>query len=189
MRLIVGLGNPGPAYARTRHNIGFWVAETLAAGAGLTFKRQGMAATAQGFVTGRDVTVAKPQTFMNRSGPAVAALIESLGLDLHDVIVVHDDLDLDPGRIRLKAHGGHGGHQGVLSLMHALGTDRFARVKIGVGRPPAYYEAADYVLAPVSADERVVLDEAVEQAVLSLECWVAEGLVAAMNRFNQVSGK
>ena len=159
MQLIVGLGNPGPAYAKTRHNAGFWVVEALAREAGLTFKRRGL--VAQCLVAGQGMTLAKPQMFMNRSGPAVAALLESLGLDLHDVMVVHDDLDLDPGRIRLKAHGGHGGHQGVLSLIHALGTDRFARLKIGVGRPPAGMEAADYVLAPVSAGEPVLLDKAV----------------------------
>jgi PTH1 family peptidyl-tRNA hydrolase len=184
VRLIVGLGNPGPEYAGTRHNAGFWVVEAVAAGSGLKFKRQGMAARARGLVAGREVVLAKPQAFMNRSGPVVAELIDGLGLDLHDVIVIHDDLDLDPGRVRLKARGGHGGHNGVLSIINTLGTDRFARLKLGVGRPPAGQEAADYVLTPVPSRERAVLDKTVEQAVLALECWVSEGLAAAMNRFN-----
>lgn len=189
MRLLVGLGNPGPEYAETRHNAGFWVVEAVAAGAGLKFRRQGMAAKAQGFVAGREVILAKPQAFMNRSGPVVAELIDGLGLDLHDVIVIHDDLDLDPGRVRFKTRGGHGGHNGVLSIINTLGTDRFARLKLGVGRPPAGEEAADYVLAPVLAGERAVLDEGVEQAALALEYWIAEGLMTAMNRFNQSPSK
>jgi PTH1 family peptidyl-tRNA hydrolase len=130
------------------------------------------------------VTLAKPQSYMNRCGPVVAALIGELGLDLSEVIVVHDDLDLDPGRLRIKARGGHGGHNGVLSIIDALESDRFARVKIGIGRPPDGVDPADYVLAPVSARERAVLEEAVLQAAKAVECWVCEGLMAAMNRFN-----
>ena len=158
--------------------------DALAAGAGLEFKRRGAVSRAQGVVAGRDVTLAKPQAFMNRSGPIVADLVAGLGIELKDVIIVHDDLDLDPGRVRLKAHGGHGGHNGILAIITALETDQFARVKLGVGRPPEGMEAEDYVLASVPAGERAVFDEAVGQAVLAVECWVSEGLAAAMNRFN-----
>ena len=189
MRLIVGLGNPGPAYAGTRHNAGFWVVDALAAEARLVFKRHGLASRAQGVVAGRDVTLVKPQAFMNRSGPIVADLIAGFGIQISDVMVVHDDLDLDPGRVRLKARGGHGGHNGVLSIITALDTNRFARMKIGIGRPPADLEAEDYVLRPVPAVERAVLDKAVGEAVLALECWIAEGLAVAMNRFNRVPSK
>lgn len=184
MRLIVGLGNPGPAYAGTRHNVGFRVVEALAAGAGLRFRRQGEASCARGRLSGQAVTLAKPQTYMNRSGPVVVALIGDLGLDLNDVIVVHDDLDLALGRVRIKSRGGPGGHNGVLSLIDALGADRFARVKIGVGRPPAGDDPADYVLSPVPPGERSVLDDAVRRAVEAVECWIAEGVMTAMNRFN-----
>ncbi len=184
MRLIVGLGNPGPAYAETRHNVGFWVVAAVAAEAGMRFRRHGEVLRAEGRLAGQEVTLAKPQSYMNRSGPVVAALVGDLGLDLSEVIVIHDDLDLDPGRIRIKARGGHGGHQGVLSIIDALESDRFARVKIGIGRPPDGVDPADYVLAPVSARERAVLEQVVLQAVRAVECWVGEGLMAAMNRFN-----
>jgi PTH1 family peptidyl-tRNA hydrolase len=122
---------------------------------------------------------------MNRSGPAVAALISDLVLDLSDVIVVHDDLDLAVGRLRMKSRGGAGGHNGVLSIIEALGSDRFARVKIGVGRPPAGEEAEDYVLSAVPPGERSILDETVQRAAQAVECWIADGVMTAMNRFNQ----
>ena len=186
MRLIVGLSNPGQEYAGTRHNAGFWAVEAFAAGAGLKFRRHGEAATTHGHVAGDAVTLVKPQAYMNRSGPIVAALIDDLALDLSDVIVVHDDLDLDPGRLRIKSRGGAGGHNGVLSIIDALGSDRFARLKIGVGRPPAGEDPAEYVLSPVLRSERPVLDEAVQQGVQALECWIAEGLLTAMNRFNRL---
>ena len=143
MRLIVGLGNPGPACAETRHNVGFWVVEAVAAEAGSRFRRYGEVLRAEGRLAGQAVTLAKPQSYMNRSGPVVAALIGDLDLDLSEVIVVHDDLDLDPGRLRIKARGGHGGHNGVLSIIDTLESDRFARVKIGIGRPPDGVDPAD----------------------------------------------
>src|SRR5438093_13661165 len=121
---------------------------------------------------------------MNRSGPVVAALVGDLGIELTEVIVIHDDLDLYPGRIRIKARGGHGGHQGVLSIIDALESDRFARVKIGIGRPPDGVDPADYVLSPLSARVRAVLEQVVLQAAKAVECWVGEGLMAAMNRCN-----
>jgi peptidyl-tRNA hydrolase, PTH1 family len=184
VRLIVGLGNPGPAFAETRHNVGFWVVAAVAAEGGMRFRRHAEVLRAEGRLAGQAVTLAKPQGYMNRSGPVVAALMGDLGLDLNELIVVHDDLDLDPGRIRIKARGGHGGHNGVLSIIDALESDRFARVKIGIGRPPEGIDPADYVLAPVSTRERAVLEEAVEQAERAVECWVGEGLMVAMNRFN-----
>jgi len=184
LRLIAGLGNPGPYYAATRHNAGFWVADELAARARLTFMRQGDGYVARGSIVGQDVVLVKPLEFMNESGPVLARVIEEFGLPLHDMIVVHDDLDLDPGRVRLKARGGHGGHNGVLSIIQSLGTDEFPRVKIGTGRPAMGIDAADYVLAPMSSHDRAVLAQAIELAVSAVECWIAEGLAAAMNRFN-----
>jgi PTH1 family peptidyl-tRNA hydrolase len=192
LRAIVGLGNPGPAYAKTRHNIGFWVVDALAAEANLRFRRRGLSLRAHGTVAGHELVLAKPQTFMNHSGHAVAEFLADVGLlpsDLRDVIIVHDDLDLEPGRLRLKARGGHGGHNGVLSIIETLGTDLFARLKIGVGRPPEGMDAADYVLLPPAPDERISLAEAVERGVQVLHCWRDEGLVTAMNRFNQAAVK
>jgi PTH1 family peptidyl-tRNA hydrolase len=189
VRLIVGLGNPGPTYAGTRHNVGFWVVDALAARMRATFKRHGSSFLAQGSVAGEEVTLAKPQAFMNRSGPVVADLVDALRVALNEVIVVHDDLDLDPGRLRFKARGGHGGHNGILSIIETLGADRFARLKIGVGRPPEGMDAADYVLDRVKTGERAAFEDAIEQAVPALECWISDGLATAMNRFNRVSSK
>jgi PTH1 family peptidyl-tRNA hydrolase len=188
LRAIVGLGNPGPAYAKTRHNIGFWVVDALAAEAGLRFRRRGLSLRAHGSVAGCDLILAKPQTFMNHSGQALAEFLADADLtpsDMRDVIIVHDDLDLDLGRVRLKARGGHGGHNGVLSIIETLGTELFARLKIGVGRPPQGDDPAEYVLTAPSPDERAILVEAVERGVQVLYCWLDEGLGPAMNRFNQ----
>ena len=188
MRLIIGLGNPGPAYAKTRHNVGFGVVEAIAAAAHSNFRRHGLSLRAQASVAGQEVTLAKPQTFMNQSGEALAELLSDMGLDpadLRHLILVHDDLDLDLGRIRLKARGGAGGHNGVLSIIDVLGTDRFARVKIGIGRPPSGVDAADYVLGPVPSGDRSVLNDTMDQAVDALQCWLSEGLAVAMNRFNR----
>ena len=184
MRLIAGLGNPGRRYAESRHNVGFWVIDRLAARAGVSFRFQQGAYVTRTSAGSEDLIFVKPDEYMNESGPAVTRMIEEFGLSLDDVIVVHDDLDLDPGRVRLKARGGHGGHNGVLSLIESLQNDGFARVKIGVGRPPQGMDAADYVLIPVSCDERRVLDKAIDVAVSAVDCWIVDGLAAAMNRFN-----
>ena len=161
------------------------MADRLAAQAGLKFTRQADSDVARGVVVGEDVVLVKPHQFMNRSGPVLARLIDEFGLPRHEMIVVHDDLDLDPGRVRLKARGGHGGHNGVLSIIEALDSEEFPRIKVGIGRPPVGVDAADYVLAPMSPNDRAVLEKAIEVAVSAAECWIAEGLAAAMNRFNR----
>ncbi len=125
---------------------------------------------------------------MNLSGQAVAELVSQIGFkpsDLDNLLIIHDDLDLDVGRIRVKARGGAGGNNGVLSIIDALGTDQFARVKIGIGRPPVGMEAAEYVLRPARGDDRAVLDDAMERAVEAVRCWISEGLATTMNRFNR----
>jgi PTH1 family peptidyl-tRNA hydrolase len=187
LRLIVGLGNPGAEYAKTRHNVGFAVVEALASEAAAGFRRRGLSLRAHGSLHGEDLIFAKPQTFMNLSGQAVAELVSQIGLkpsDLHNVLLIHDDLDLDVGRVRVKARGGAGGHNGVLSIIDALGTDQFARLKIGIGRPPIGMEAADYVLRPARGDDRALLHDAMERAVEAVRCWISEGLAATMTRFN-----
>ena len=187
MRVIVGLGNPGPAYAKTRHNVGFCLVEALAAEAHSNFRRHGLSLRARASLAGQELILAKPQTFMNQSGQAVADLLSEVGLDhadLRDLILIHDDLDLDLGRVRLKARGGAGGHNGVLSIIDSLGTDRFARLKIGVGRPPSGVDAADYVLSPVASGDRAVLNETMQHALDAVQCWISEGLPVAMNRYN-----
>jgi peptidyl-tRNA hydrolase, PTH1 family len=188
LRLIVGLGNPGAEYARTRHNLGFAVVEALASEAGAGFRRRGLSLRASGSFHGEDLIFAKPQTFMNLSGQAVAELVSQIGLkpsDLDNLLIIHDDLDLEVGRIRVKARGGAGGNNGVLSIIDALGTDQFARVKIGIGRPPVGMDAADYVLRPARGDDRVLLDDAMERAAEAVRCWISEGLATTMNRYNR----
>ncbi|MDE3226320.1 MAG: aminoacyl-tRNA hydrolase [Nitrospirota bacterium] len=188
MHLIVGLGNPGDRYARTRHNVGYRVVERAAAHWAIPLTPIGVARQGRGVVGQTDVTLALPLAWMNQSGPAVKAVAEVLGLpagQLSDsMTVVHDDLDLPLGRLRIKRRGGPGGHNGILSLITTLDTDEFCRVKLGVGRPPVGVDAADYVLAPFGAEEVPHVDAMIEQAVLALECLLTDGVAAAMNRFN-----
>ncbi|MBM4123956.1 MAG: aminoacyl-tRNA hydrolase [Nitrospira sp.] len=192
MRLIVGLGNPGERYARTRHNVGFRVLERAAARWAIPLRTAGDVRQGRGLVGSSerpvDVALAQPLAWMNLSGPPVKALVESLGIapeQLSDhLIVVHDDLDLPLGRLRLKRRGGPGGHNGILSLITTLDTDEFCRVKLGIGRPPLGIAVADYVLAPFLAEEVPQADAMIEQAVLALESVLADGMAAAMNRFN-----
>lgn len=188
MQLIVGLGNPGDRYARTRHNVGCRVVERAAARWAIPLTPIGVARQGRGVVGQTDVTLALPLAWMNQSGPAVKAVAEALGLPagpLSDsMTVVHDDLDLPLGRLRIKRRGGPGGHNGILSLITTLDTDEFCRVKLGVGRPPVGVDAADYVLAPFGAEEVPHVDAMIEQAVLALECLLTDGVAAAMNRFN-----
>ncbi|MFM8550951.1 MAG: aminoacyl-tRNA hydrolase [Nitrospiraceae bacterium] len=192
MRLIVGLGNPGDRYAGTRHNIGYRVVERAAARWAIPLKPVGDARQGHGRVGPADrpvdVTLVQPLAWMNHSGPAIKAVMEALGLASEQwpdrLIVVHDDLDLPLGRLRVKRRGGPGGHNGILSLITTLDTDEFCRVKLGIGRPPSGMEAADYVLAPFVAEEGPLVDAMIEQALLALECLLTEGIAAAMNRFN-----
>ena len=166
--------------------MGFAIVEALAAEARVDFRRRGLSLRAHGE---EDVIFAKPQTFMNLSGQAVGELISQIGInpssDLQNFLLIHDDLDLDVGRLRVKARGGAGGNNGVLSIINTLGTDQFARLKIGIGRPPMGIDPADYVLRPARGDERALLQEAMERAVEAVHCWISEGLATTMNRFNR----
>ncbi|MBK8461793.1 MAG: aminoacyl-tRNA hydrolase [Nigerium sp.] len=194
--LVAGLGNPGPAYASTRHNVGFMVADELAARARVSFSApRGMradvcetrlAASGMGGV-GADaqrVVLLKPRTFMNDSGAALAKACAYYKIPPEHVIVVHDELDLDFGRLRVKSGGGDNGHNGLKSIRAALGTGDFLRVRFGIGRPPGRQDARDYVLAPIPANLRE--DYAVETArnADAVELLIAAGLVPAQNRFN-----
>lgn len=188
MRVIVGLGNPGDRYAPTRHNVGARVVERAAALWVISLKTVGSARMGTGRVGPADraveVTLAVPHAWMNRSGPAVAELLSRLGCTVQDLVVVHDDLDLPPGRLRFKRNGSAGGHNGVSSVIAELGTEEFARLKVGIGRPDPGTDAADYVLAPFAKDEEPLIEASVTRAVQALECLVVEGIEAAMNKFN-----
>lgn len=183
--LIVGLGNPGPAYEGTRHNIGFAVVDALAARAGVALLREkGDVLVGWGRHRGCGFGLAQPQTYMNRSGSAVLALVRRYGLSAAELLVVVDDLNLEPGRLRLRAGGSAGGHNGVQDVIDSLGTDAFPRLRIGIGSAFPRGGQVDYVLAPFAEAERPVIDAAVEQACEAALLFACEGTVTAMNRHN-----
>jgi PTH1 family peptidyl-tRNA hydrolase len=184
--LVVGLGNPGPKYADNRHNVGFRCVERLAVVHGLSFsRRQKRALIALGTLRQRPVILAKPRTFMNRSGYAVASLVNFYRVPVERLLVVHDDLDLPLGSTRMRPSGGAGGHRGVRSIINQLGSRDFPRLRIGIGRPPGRMDPADYVLQDFSSDEEPLVEEALEQAVAAIETWLAEGIDEAMSRYNR----
>ncbi len=184
MYLVVGLGNPGSRYGRTRHNAGFMVLDELARRHGETFKAKRKAEIAQVDVAGEKVVLVKPMTFMNLSGEAVKKYRRHYRLGPENILVVHDDIDMAPGLIRIRTGGSTGGHLGVQSIMEHLGSDRFPRLKVGVGRPPAGAEAADYVLSKVESADMEKLEEAILRAADAVEVLVMEGPAKAMNSFN-----
>jgi peptidyl-tRNA hydrolase, PTH1 family len=182
--LVVGLGNPGENYARTRHNLGFMVADLLAARLGSKFKthKRSGAEIVTGRLAGQAVVLAKPRSYMNESGRQVGPLANFYSVPPADIIVIHDELDIDFGRIRLKLGGGEGGHNGLRSVATALGTKDFQRVRIGIGRPPGRKDPATFVLENFSATERPEVPTVCEQAADATELLIDLGLESAQNR-------
>ncbi len=188
MKLVVGLGNPGEDYARTRHNVGFLVADGLARACGVAFStRKFGAEIAEASVGQERVWIMKPQTYMNHSGEAVGSALRFWKLGLGDLVVVHDDLELDPLRVQVKVGGGHGGHNGLRSLNALVGGTDYVRVRVGVGRPPARMDSADYVLGRFAKSEEKAVEECVGWAVEAARMVVELGAVKAMNQFNRRS--
>ena len=183
--LVVGLGNPGETYRHTRHNVGFQVVSRLAATAGIrldcldTDRRWGRAR-----IAGRSVVLVHPLAYMNRSGPPVRRLMEEMEIDRREMLVVHDDIDLALGRLKIKEKGGDGGHRGIRSLMDALGTGDFCRLRFGIGRPAPGTDAVDHVLGKFTPQETVVIDTTIERACGAVATVLVDGTRAAMNRFN-----
>jgi PTH1 family peptidyl-tRNA hydrolase len=185
MRLVVGLGNPGDRYRRTRHNVGFMVADALAARAGVTrWQEEADAWTAVARVGDEAVLLVKPATFMNRSGVAVERLLAAHGGGPADLVAVVDDVALDLGILRVRERGSHGGHNGLRSLVETLGSDEFARVRVGIrkGEPPE--DLAGYVLSEFPDEDVLVVQEMVGLAADAVECLLREGGGETMNRFN-----
>lgn len=184
--LVVGLGNPGREYAGTRHNVGADVVETLARRHGVTLTRskRERASVGEARIAGRRVALAVPLTYMNESGLAVAPLAKHLAVDPTDIVVVHDELDLEPAVLRVKAGGGLAGHNGLRSIVHHLHSDAFLRVRIGVGKPPSKERGADHVLSRQPKREREAMAVTVEEAADAVECIAADGVDTAMNRYN-----
>ncbi|MFN0142811.1 MAG: aminoacyl-tRNA hydrolase [Mycobacterium sp.] len=181
--LVVGLGNPGPQYAKTRHNVGFMVADLLAARLGAPFKvhKRSGADIVTGRLGNRSVILAKPRAYMNESGRHVGPLAKFYSVSAADVIVIHDELDIDFGTIRLKVGGGEGGHNGLRSVVNALGTKDFQRVRIGIGRPPGRKDPAAFVLETFTAAERDEMPAIYAQAADATELLIETGLESAQN--------
>lgn len=185
MKLIVGLGNPGSKYELTRHNIGFLVIDQLADELKIDLtKTKYNAALGQGSIDGEKVILAKPQTFMNLSGEAVGPIANFYKIDKKDILVIYDDLDLDVGRLRFRGKGGAGGHNGIKSLLAHLGGEEFARLKVGIGRPPEGWQTADYVLSRFTEEEWKDIINTVEKATSGCIAWAKSGIIQAMNEFN-----
>lgn len=186
MFLIVGLGNPGREYANTRHNIGFDVIETLAEQENIpVLEKKHKAVIGKGYIGGQKVILAKPQTYMNLSGESVREMIDYYKIDEREgLIVISDDVSLEPGQIRLRKKGSAGGHNGLKNIIAHLGHDEFQRVKMGVGEKPKGYDLADYVLGHFTQDERKLMDDAAKEAADAIRMIMTDGIEAAMNRFN-----
>ena len=192
MKLIVGLGNPGPEYAYTPHNAGFLAIDRIAAVCDVQVaNRRGRALTARTKLAGHDVLLAKPETFMNLSGLSVGALMDELEIGVENLIVLYDELDFPLGTLRLAQRGSANGHNGVKSVSGVLGTEEWLRVRIGVGKPPlesgriVKAGGADYLLTPMRKQELATLDEVLDQAVRAVEAVLTKGVGAAMNEFNR----
>ncbi|HEY7221536.1 MAG TPA: aminoacyl-tRNA hydrolase [Candidatus Binatia bacterium] len=186
MKLIVGLGNPGEPYEGTRHNLGFLIVDRLAVQNHIAMAKGPCdSIVGEGSCGGVGVVLAKPQTFMNLSGSAVGCLIETYHGSTDDLVVIYDDLDLPFGRLRIRPHGGAGGHRGVLSVSERLAGAPFCRVRMGIGRPPAGIDAVDYVLERFDSQESAELDKIVDRAAESVVALLRDGLERAMACYNQ----
>ena len=183
--MTVGLGNPGRKYRFTRHNMGFMVVDHLARRHGLALDRRKFDVRyGRGKVLDASVLMAKPMTFMNRVGPAVVKLAHFYRLNTQDITVIHDDLDLVFGTLKIKRKGGDGGHNGVKSLIHALGTDQFTRIRVGIGRPQDQTDVSGYVLNRFHPTQVGLVEAVIQQATDALETVVTKGVSEAMNRFH-----
>ena len=185
MRLLVGLGNPGAKYARTRHNVGFRVAEEAARACGVALDQERWGAVyGVGRAGGDSLAILLPQTFMNLSGEAVGQAARFWKIDPASVVVAHDELDFEFGRLQVKTGGGDGGHNGLKSLRQHLGTGEFVRVRVGIGRPPLEWDPSDWVLAKFSPDEEKQIEDTIAEAAQAARLAVAGDVKTAMNRFN-----
>ena len=193
MKLIVGLGNPGRGYAHNRHNIGFMCLSHFALTQGIRFdKKRGKARIGLAEIAGSRVVVAKPQTYMNLSGQAVSRLVKRFDISLDNLLIIHDDLDLPTGKIRIRRGGGSAGHKGVASVIAELGHQDFLRLRVGIGRPPVVEGSTEiteadiigYVLGEFAHEEKQAITQAIPRVSEAILCLLTEGLTTAMNRYN-----
>ncbi|MFC2056604.1 aminoacyl-tRNA hydrolase [Chloroflexota bacterium] len=193
MKLIVGLGNPGRKYEKSRHNLGFMCLNYFARTQGIRFdKKQGRARIGSGEVGGSKMVVARPQTYMNRSGQAVSRLVKKYKVNLDSLLVIHDDLDLPLGKIRIRQGGGSAGHKGINSVAVELGSQDFARLRVGIGRPAVVEGSSEtteadtvvYVLSDFTSEEKGTVTQVIPVVSEAILCLLTEGLTAAMNKYN-----
>jgi len=191
MYIIVGLGNPGPKYAGTRHNVGFDTIDMLAEANNISMlESKHKALVGKGYIAGEKVILAKPVTFMNLSGESVRQLIDYYKVDEEDnLIVIYDDISLEPGQLRIRKKGSAGGHNGIKNIIAHLGHDTFMRVKVGVGEKPKGYDLADYVLGHFSKEEEKIMIESFKNAAEAVVVMMKEGADAAMNQYNVKKSK
>lgn len=188
--MIAGLGNPGAEYAQTKHNVGFMLVDALAERLGASnWKMKQDALLAEARIASEKVLLVKPMTYMNESGRAIGPLLSWYKLAPEDLIVVHDDLDIPAGSIRIRKKGSAGGHNGIKSILYHVQAETFSRVRIGIGRPPAGWTVIHHVLAPFAAPDKELVEEAIRYLLPAVECMVANGVDLAMNRFNPVRAK
>jgi peptidyl-tRNA hydrolase, PTH1 family len=184
MYLIVGLGNPGSAYAKNRHNVGFQVLDFLAVRHDFKFEKKNFDAIwGKGTIAGQEVILAKPQTYMNLSGKAIGQLANFYKLEKNQIMVIYDDMDLPVGKIRVRANGSSGGQNGLKDILRVLGSNDVPRLRVGVGRPMRGV-ARDHVLNDFSKDEEIVIQHVYEKTAMAVESWLTEGVEIAMNKFN-----
>ena len=187
MKLIVGLGNIGREYENTRHNIGFMVVDELARRLGVSFGKEDRSAYMAEYRAPEKIIIIKPTTYMNLSGVAVGAYANFYHIDPDDIAVIQDDMDMPVGQLRIRRKGSAGGHNGIKNIIANLGTDRFMRVKVGVGEKPKNWDLADYVLSPFTKDERPLVNLAIEHAAKAIEQMLNGDVDAAMNEYNRKS--
>ena len=185
MKLIVGLGNPGKDYANSRHNLGFRCVNRLAKQNDISIdKRQCRARTGVGTIAGSDLILAKPQTYMNRSGESVSLLVRRFNVAPEDLLIIYDDLDLPLGKIRLRPEGSSGGHKGMESIIACLGHESFSRLRVGISRPQGEHDTIDHVLGKFSPSEKDLVEETIRIAAEAACCYLTDGITAAMNKYN-----
>ena len=190
MKIVAGLGNPGSEYEKTKHNVGFMFVDALADKLGVTdWKDKFDAKIGEARIGAEKVLLVKPQTYMNESGQAIGPLMNFYKLDAEDLIVVHDDMDIPAGTIRIRKKGSAGGHNGIKSVLAHVGDEHFARVRIGIGRPMPGWTVVNHVLAPFVPEDVPKIDEAIKYLVPAVECMVTDDVDKAMNQYNPKKAK
>jgi PTH1 family peptidyl-tRNA hydrolase len=186
LKIIAGLGNPGTEYEKTRHNVGFMALDALAKKHGVAiWKNKFDAKIGECIIDGEKTLLVKPETYMNLSGEAIGPLLNWYKLDSADLAVIHDDMDIETGTARIRMKGSAGGHNGIKSILSHVGTEDFARFRIGIGRPPKGWTVVDYVLARFNDEDKAKIDETIAKIVVpALECYIKSGVQLAMNRYN-----